>query len=133
MSVFVGDILCAEIFAHKAVFAVSDEIVPVCFVKRLAHGVGVIRHEVLQKRALHGFFLRVGGNIDLFKSIWVKPGVEHTGGNRSRRGVKILYLLRAEAVFFEELRHGDSVLYSAARVGGHKVRHKVLFFFWRSG
>lgn len=84
---------CFDTFRRDETFAArTDEILAVCLArpcrtksKFCGGGTG--------ERTLHGFFFRRTGNVDRLAASRVYTGVEHAGGKRAGRGVKILHLL----------------------------------------
>ena len=72
---------------------VANQIAPAGGNKRFAHELVVLGLAVLDKRALHRFFVRIARHVDRFHGAWVHAGVVHAGGHRGRRGVEVLHLL----------------------------------------
>jgi len=84
---------------NQAVFAVSDQILPVCRAERLlAEGTlfGII---ILQQRPLKRLFMRCFCHINRLHSIRIQFRVEHAGGDRAGRWIKILHLFRPDMIF----------------------------------
>ena len=120
---------CFDTFRWDETFAAcTDEILAVCLAQSLANQIEILRAAELEKRTLHGFFFRRTGNVDRLAVSRVYTGVEHAGGKRAGRGVKILHLFGLMvdiAQVFRQLDGGEQV---AARMAGNQVRDKVLFF-----
>lgn len=82
----------------------------------------------LQKRPLHRLLPRRFRNVYLLHRERVEPGIEHTGRDRPRRRIKILYLLRIYVMLLKIYRKLYSVAQSASRVARHKIRNEILLF-----
>ena len=84
--------------AHEALPAVTDQILASGKGERFAHEPGVFGIGILQKRALHRLFVRVGRDVHVLYRDGVDARVVHAGADRAGRRVKILHLLGAGVV-----------------------------------
>ena len=101
---------------HETFAAGADQILAVRLTQGFADEIEILRAAELEQRALHGLFLRRTRDIDRFAGARIEAGIEHAGGQRSRRGVKILHLFGLMvdiAQVFGQLDGGGKV---AARV-----------------
>ena len=80
---------------YKAVLAHADKVGAVSLDKSFYAPAAVFGLEILELCSLHSLFLSSLGYIHLFHGVWVKLGVEHTGGYGSRGRIGVLHLLGA--------------------------------------
>ena len=129
---------------NQALLPESDQVLPACPEQGLFYKVVICRVAVLDQGPLHGFFMRIPGDIDRlhlpvplrapfcarcfggFPGERIQSGVIHAGGDGSRRRVEILYLLRHVAQLPDIFRKRDGILQRAAGVGRHQIRDDVL-------
>ena len=103
----------------------------------------ICRIAVLDQSPLHGFFVRIPGNIDLvhlcgtcrsltgdfsclFPREGVQPRIVHTGGNSSGCRIKILHLFRHIAQLAYIFSQSDGIPERAAGMRRHEVRNNIL-------
>ena len=114
-------ISCAsEVFAWQAALgegrwafpfgAGTNEVLPVGFQQSLPNQVVVFGIAVLDQCPLHGLFVGVGGDIDLFHSTGVQAGIVHHCGQGGGGGIEVLDLLRIVAHFPNILCQFDGLL-----------------------
>ena len=113
---------------YQAVLTVANQIVSSAFFERAQHGLAVFRLEILEQRALLGFFSRCSCYIDGFHGDRVQTRIIHASGNRAGGWVEVLYLFGTHAFTLEEHGKFDGVFYSASGVGRHQIRHQELLF-----
>ena len=128
---------------NETLLTESDQIGAAGAEKGFLDQIIVIRIPVLDQCPLHGFFVRIPRNIDLvhlyrtgcrliadlsgfFPCQGIKSRIVHTGGNSSRRRIKILYLFRHIAQLADIFSQGDGILQGAAGMRGHEVGDNVL-------
>ena len=88
----------------------TDEILPVGFQQCFPDKVIVFWIAVLDQCPLHGLFVRISGNIDLFHGPGIQTGVVHYGGEGRGGGLEVLHLLRVVAHFPDIFRKLDGLL-----------------------
>lgn len=112
---------------NKALAACADQILAVRLTQRFTHKIEILRAAELQQCALHGLFFRRTRNVDRLSGARVKARIEHTGGQRARRGIEILHLFGLVvdvAQIFGQLDGSGKV---AARMAGNQIGNEVLF------
>lgn len=63
--------------ANETLWPGTDQIFPVCRQQRLPNQIIVFGITVLDQCTLHGFFVGISGNIDLFHGTGIQSGVIH--------------------------------------------------------
>jgi len=82
---------------NQSISAETDQIITSAETERFANQIVIGRIFKLQKRALHGFFVRRFGYIDRRHIAGIKPCMIHAGAQCAGRGIEVLYLLRLVA------------------------------------
>ena len=119
--------------ADQTVFSVADQVASARFTKRGDDDLSVFGAEILEKSSLLRFFFFRFGDENRFFRVGVQSRVEHASGDRSGCRIEVLDLLGVQAFLFQKQRKVNRVHWGTTRVGGHKVRHQILFFARRLG
>ena len=94
-----------------------------CFIYQII----VFRIAVLYEGTLHGFLVRIIGDVHFLHSARIQSGVIHTGGNRRWCRIEILYLLRHIAKIPDIFCQFHSFFQSGSGMRRHQIWNKILF------
>ena len=106
--------------------AEADEILTVRLFERGNDDRALVRSAPLQQRTLHRLVLGRFCHENRLHGARINLGVVHRGGQRTRRGIKILHLLGHVADAVEVLREHDGVIKRCTRMRAHQIGHKIL-------
>ena len=110
----------------QALLSETDQVLPALPEKGLLYQVIIGGIPILDQGPLHGFFMRIAGDIDRLHGLGIQPGIIHTGGYCPRSRIKVLDLLGHIAQLPDILGEGDGIPEPAARMGGHEIGDDIL-------
>ena len=113
---------------NQAVAPCSDQFLPVGLPQRFPDKGVVLRAAELKQRPLHGFFMRIPGNVYRLHGSGIQAGIEHAGAECAGGGIKVLYLFRLVVNVPQILGQFNGTAEIAAGMGGDQVGDQILLF-----
>ncbi len=121
-------LLFALLRADEAFRAEADQVGAAGLGQRLVDEKIIFRVAVLNERALHCLFVRIGRHIDRLHRPRIKARVIHDGREGGRGGIKILHLLGAVAGVTQVFRQRNGLLQRRAGMTAHQIGNEILSF-----